>query len=67
MDDAVLQRYVLLHAGKVSDVTATEPLVSEKAPVDDQYDTMFKISAEGYSMQGVGRWHAMAFTNKWTF
>ena len=67
VDDAALQRYALLHAGKVSDVTATEPLVSEKAPVDDQYDTMFKISAEGYSMQGVGRWHAMAFTNKWTF
>ena len=34
-------------------------------PVDDQYDTMFKISAEGYTMEGVGRWNDMGLTNKW--
>jgi hypothetical protein len=65
VDDAALQRYTLLHAGKVGDVPAAEPLVSEKAPVDDQYDTTFKISAEGYTMEGVGRWNNTGFTNKW--
>ena len=67
VDEAALQRYTLLHVGKVSDVPATEPLVIEKVPVDDQYDTLFKISADGYTMEGVGRWNGAGFTNKWTF
>jgi len=29
-------------------------LIAEKAPVDDQYDTLFKISATGFSYQGTG-------------
>jgi len=62
VDDAALQRYALLHAAaRSADVTATEPLVVEKAPVDDQYDTMYQdFLAEGYSMQGVGRWNGTA-------
>jgi RNA polymerase sigma factor (sigma-70 family) len=64
VDDAALQRYALLHVGKVSDVPGTEPLVGEKAAVDDQYDTLFKISASGCTMEGVGRWIGMGFTNK---
>lgn len=67
VDDATLQRYALLRTGKASDYSATEPLVGEKAAVDDQYDTLFKISTDGYTMQGVGRWATMGMTNKWTF
>jgi hypothetical protein len=40
-------------------------VVSEKAPVDEQNDTTFKISAEGYTIEGVGRWTNTGFTNKW--
>ena len=65
VDDAALQRYALLHVGKASEVSATEPLVAEKAAVDDLYDTLFKISADGYTMEGVGRWNDMGLTNKW--
>ena len=65
VDDATLQRYTLLQTGKASDAASTEPLISEKAPVDDRFDTVFKISAEGFTMQGVGNWSNLGFTNKW--
>jgi hypothetical protein len=43
-----------LQTGNLSDIPDNEPLIAEKAPVDDQYDTLFKISATGYSYQGTG-------------
>jgi RNA polymerase sigma factor (sigma-70 family) len=58
IDGTILQRYQLLQAGNLSDVPNNEPLIAEKAPVDDQYDTLFKISATGFSYQGTG-------TNSW--
>ena len=54
IDGAVLQRYQLLQTGNLRDIPKNEPLIAEKAPVDDQYDTLFKISATGYSYQGTG-------------
>jgi hypothetical protein len=61
--DALLQRYELLHVGKLSDVPATEPLVTEKAPVDEKYELLYKIGAFGYSFEdrvgfssGSGTW-----------
>jgi RNA polymerase sigma factor (sigma-70 family) len=54
IDGTILQRYQLLQTGNLSDVPNNEPLIAEKAPVDDQYDTLFKISATGYSYQGTG-------------
>jgi RNA polymerase sigma factor (sigma-70 family) len=63
VDDAALQRYQLLHNGKLSDFGPDEPLIAEKAPVDDQYDTLFQIQASGYIMHGVGKWSNMGLTN----
>ncbi len=54
IDGTVLQRYQLLKTGHLSDVPHNEPLIAEKAPVDDHYDTLFKISATGFSYQGTG-------------
>jgi RNA polymerase sigma factor (sigma-70 family) len=54
IDGTVLQRYQLLQTGTLSDLPKNEPLIAEKAPVDDHYDTLFKISATGYSYQGTG-------------
>jgi RNA polymerase sigma factor (sigma-70 family) len=54
IDGATLQRYQLLKTGSLSDLPNNEPLIAEKAPVDDQYDTLFKISATGFSYQGTG-------------
>ena len=48
VDDAVLQRYEMLYAGKLNDVPSGENLVAEKAPVDDEYDTLHEISTNGY-------------------
>ena len=64
-DDAALQRYQMLHAGKLSDLAPEEPVIAEKAAVDDQFDTLFKIGANSYIMEGVGRWSHLGFTNKW--
>jgi RNA polymerase sigma factor (sigma-70 family) len=63
IDDAALQRYQLLHNGKITDFSSNEPLIAEKAPVDDQYDTVFQVQASGYTMRGVGKWSQMGFTN----
>jgi RNA polymerase sigma factor (sigma-70 family) len=67
VDDIVLQRYQLLHTGKMSDFPSTEPLIAEKAPVDEQYDTVFQVEANGYSMRGIGKWSNMGFTNTYAF
>ena len=54
IDGTILQRYQLLQTGNLSDIPNREPLIAEKAPADDQYDTLFKISATGFSYQGTG-------------
>ena len=54
VDETILQRYQLLQTGNLSNFPNKEPLIAEKAPVDDQYDTLFTISATGYSYQGTG-------------
>lgn len=55
IDGTILQRYQLLQTGNLSDIPNNESLIAEKAPVDDQYDSLFKISATGYSYQGIGK------------
>jgi hypothetical protein len=55
IDGTVLQRYKLLQTGNLSDISNNEPLIAEEAPVDNQYDTLFKISAKGFSYQGTGK------------
>jgi RNA polymerase sigma factor (sigma-70 family) len=54
IDGTILQRYQLLQTGNLSDIPNGEPLIAEKAPVDNQYDSLFTISATGYSYQGTG-------------
>lgn len=54
VDDAMLQRYELLHTGNVSDLSPAEPLVAEKTPIQNgQYDAVFKVGAFGFSYQAV--------------
>jgi RNA polymerase sigma factor (sigma-70 family) len=55
IDGTVLQRYKLLQTGNLRDLPNNEPLIAEQAPVDDRYDSLFKISATGYSYQGTGK------------
>jgi RNA polymerase sigma factor (sigma-70 family) len=55
IDGTILQRYQLLQTGNLSDIPHQEPLVAEIAPVDNRYDTLFKISATGYAYQGTGK------------
>jgi RNA polymerase sigma factor (sigma-70 family) len=54
VDDAVLARYTLLQTGKVSE--ASDYLVAETAPpVDDEFDTVYKISINGVNSSSVNR------------
>ena len=48
VDDAILERYKLLHTGNLSEFPAGEWLVAEKAPVDKDYDTL-AIFGDGFS------------------
>ncbi len=43
VDDAILERYTLLHAGNLSDLPPGAWLVVEKAPVDKDYDSRAKF------------------------
>lgn len=53
-NDAMLQRYQLLHTGNVSDLTQSEPLIAEVPPIQNaEFDALFKIGAFGYSYQAV--------------
>jgi hypothetical protein len=44
-----------LQTGNLSDLPNNEPLIAEIAPVDEKYDSLFTISATGYSYQGTGK------------
>ncbi|HZQ47838.1 MAG TPA: hypothetical protein VFC07_12540, partial [Verrucomicrobiae bacterium] len=54
IDGTILQRYELLRTGNLSSIPNNEPVIAEKSPVDDRYDTLFKISATGYAYQSTG-------------
>ncbi len=66
VDPAMLQRYQLLHTGKLSDYPESEPLVAEKAPVDDEYDILFdKIGPHGFTSRGIGKMAGNGGTATW--
>jgi RNA polymerase sigma factor (sigma-70 family) len=56
VDDGILQRYTLLHTGNLNDLSPTEPLVAEKSPVDEEYDTMYLISLKGTGVSSAKGW-----------
>ena len=56
VDDAILGRYSLLQQGKASDVPQGQYIVAETAPpVDDEYDTVYKVSMNGINSSSVNR------------
>jgi RNA polymerase sigma factor (sigma-70 family) len=54
VDPAILQRYKVLQTGNAGNFSETEPLVGEIAPVDEEYDTLFTISAVEFSYKSTG-------------
>jgi len=54
IDGTMLQRYQLLQTGNLGDFSIQEPLIAEIMPVDEQYDSLFTISATGYAYHGTG-------------
>jgi hypothetical protein len=43
VDDSILQRYQILQTGNLKDVSADQPWVAEKAPVDEDHDLLFQV------------------------
>jgi hypothetical protein len=54
VDDATLQRYRVIVTGNVADLQPGQPVIAETAPVDDTYDTLFKIGLNSYTTKGIG-------------
>jgi len=54
VDDSVLLRYRIMQTGTVSDLQPNQAILAEKAPVDDQFDTLFQIGLTNFIMQGTG-------------
>ncbi len=65
VDEGTFQRYELLQRGSLGNLPPGEPVIAEKAPVDEQYDTLFTIGTGSYTIHGVGQWNQMAVTNTW--
>jgi hypothetical protein len=56
VSDAALQRYSLLQTGKLADLPAGSRLIAETAPpVDEEYDTYFRIGVNGVDSHSVNR------------
>ena len=54
VDDVALQRYQMIKAGNVSDLQSGDMLITEKAAVDEHYDTLFQFGMHSWSYKGIG-------------
>ena len=52
--DDVLQRYQVMTAGNAGDLRPGDVTIAEKAPVDEQNDTLFEFGYGTWSWHGVG-------------
>jgi len=55
IDPSILQRYDLLHTGKIKDVPQGDAIIREKAPVDDDIDGVLSVAVGSHSMQSTGK------------
>jgi RNA polymerase sigma factor (sigma-70 family) len=62
VEDSILQRYQIAATGKLSDVPPQQPLVVERAPVDEDYDTMFLIYLKGAGVANAKGWPKGGFS-----
>jgi hypothetical protein len=51
---AILQRYQMLHTGKIGEVPEGEAIIGEKSAVDPKVDGLLQLQAGGYTFQSVG-------------
>jgi RNA polymerase sigma factor (sigma-70 family) len=66
VDDAVLDRYTMAQSGFLQDVPEEQRsnrLISEKAGVDNDFDVLFTVGANGYSTTGTSPFFATEAPN----
>lgn len=61
VDDAILQRYKLLRTGSAKGLGTSDWVIAEKAPVDKEYDTRFKMGPYSMQMGSTGLGEAETF------
>lgn len=61
VDDAILQRYKLLRTGSAKGLGPSDWVIAEKAPVDREYDTRFKMGPYSMQMGSTGLGEAETF------
>ena len=54
VDDLSLQQYQLMHKGRLSDLPAGEWLITEKAPLDEGFDTTFRVGYDRFGVESGG-------------
>ena len=63
--DTMLERYKLLRKGQLAALPESEPIISERAVVDDREDTLFTIGAYGWTWRGTGMLTTGAIDGTW--
>jgi RNA polymerase sigma factor (sigma-70 family) len=55
VDDALLDRYQLVHPGRTNEAPAREPgILAERAPVDADFDSLLSVELSGTKLDGKG-------------
>jgi RNA polymerase sigma factor (sigma-70 family) len=67
VDEALLARYEMIKTGKMADLQPGEMVVGEKAPVDDDYDSLQQIGLNGRKSIGVGKHAGNNSGGSWSF
>jgi hypothetical protein len=65
VEDAILQRYQMVRTGPIGEVARDNLPVVEKAPVDEQYDTLISIGPGIARSQGVGSLTGQTTVQTW--
>ena len=65
VSDDILQRYKLLHTGKLADLPNSEPIIGEKAIVDEKFDSRFTIGAYEWTWEATGVFASGKQTGSW--
>jgi hypothetical protein len=65
VNDAMLQRCLIVQAGSINNLQLDQAVVVEKAPVDDQFDSLFRIGFSGYKSEGIGKQSGATGSGSW--
>lgn len=54
VDDSVFPRYQMIQSGNLNRLATNQYIIAEKAPVDDEYDTLVQVGLRNVFVTGIG-------------